>query len=290
MGLLEDAIRAYAKFEDRADDPVTPAAGSGLIYFKDGALYGIDAAGVVTAYGSGGGGGGSTIDSGAYASRPAGSEGDLYFATDAPFAYRKGASVWEPYGPMPVRAGIEPNNAAFSWANQGAATVDTSRGGIILTAPVSATNNWRQRLIAYPAPPFTLTVQMLYFMARVGTSSPSAALILKDSAGGGIVALEPTIQSTGSLCRVAKWNDATAFGSAYAGAWAITDRLPSWLRFTDDGTNRTFTVSFDGAIWLPVHSGAIGRLDFITPDQIGFGMNGSNAYPFSLWLTSWEIS
>jgi hypothetical protein len=42
MGLLEDALRAYARFEDRADDPGTPPAGQGLVYFKDGKLHTID--------------------------------------------------------------------------------------------------------------------------------------------------------------------------------------------------------------------------------------------------------
>lgn len=59
MGLLDDALRAYAKFEDRTTDPATPAAGEGLVYFKDGAIHSIDDAGTVVTYGADTGGGGS---------------------------------------------------------------------------------------------------------------------------------------------------------------------------------------------------------------------------------------
>lgn len=54
MGLLEDALRAYALFEDRTTDPSTPAANRGLIYFKDGVIHSIDDAGTVRSYGSAG--------------------------------------------------------------------------------------------------------------------------------------------------------------------------------------------------------------------------------------------
>jgi hypothetical protein len=57
MGMLEDALREYGKYEDRTTNPSTPAAGTGLIFFKDGIIHSIDDAGTVVEYGSGGGGG-----------------------------------------------------------------------------------------------------------------------------------------------------------------------------------------------------------------------------------------
>ena len=63
MGLLEDAIRAYATYEDRATDPATPGSGQTLVYVKDGKLHTVDDAGAVTEYGTGapGGGGGGAL-------------------------------------------------------------------------------------------------------------------------------------------------------------------------------------------------------------------------------------
>jgi hypothetical protein len=59
MGMLEDALRVYSKYEDRTTNPSTPAAGAGLIYFKDGKIHSIDDAGTVVEYGASGG---STVD------------------------------------------------------------------------------------------------------------------------------------------------------------------------------------------------------------------------------------
>lgn len=61
MGMLEDALREYAAFEDRINDPATPSADTGLLYIKNGKVHSIDDAGTVTEYGSGGGGGGGAI-------------------------------------------------------------------------------------------------------------------------------------------------------------------------------------------------------------------------------------
>ena len=62
MGLLEDALRAYAKYEDRTTNPATPTSGSALVFVKDGKLHTVDDAGTVVEYGTGGGGGGDGAD------------------------------------------------------------------------------------------------------------------------------------------------------------------------------------------------------------------------------------
>jgi hypothetical protein len=54
---LSDALREFATFQDRTDDPATPASGSTLLYVKDGKIHSIDDQGAVTEYGPGGGAG-----------------------------------------------------------------------------------------------------------------------------------------------------------------------------------------------------------------------------------------
>jgi len=61
MGMLEDAIRAYATYEDRTTDPATPGSGETLVYVKDGKLHTVDDGGTVVEYGAGGGDGGATF-------------------------------------------------------------------------------------------------------------------------------------------------------------------------------------------------------------------------------------
>jgi hypothetical protein len=63
MGMIEDALREYASYEDRSTDPSTPASGSGLIYFKNGKIHSRDDAGTVVEYGPAVGGGGEFTES-----------------------------------------------------------------------------------------------------------------------------------------------------------------------------------------------------------------------------------
>jgi hypothetical protein len=56
MGMLEDAIRAYAVFADRGDAPDTPDAGRALLCVEGGQLKLTRDAGGVTTFGAGGGG------------------------------------------------------------------------------------------------------------------------------------------------------------------------------------------------------------------------------------------
>ena len=55
MGMLEDALREYAAFDDRTGDPSTPATDVALVYVKDGVLHTVDDQGTVVEYGGGGG-------------------------------------------------------------------------------------------------------------------------------------------------------------------------------------------------------------------------------------------
>jgi hypothetical protein len=57
MGLLEDAIRQYARFEDRTTDPAAPPAGQRLVYVKGGSLWHRGPSGSPVEVGAGGGGG-----------------------------------------------------------------------------------------------------------------------------------------------------------------------------------------------------------------------------------------
>ena len=74
----------------------------------------------------------------------------------------------------------------------------------------------------------------------------------------------PTIRSS-------KYTSATVFSADYN-----SNNYPTlsagamlWYQLTDDGSNRTVSVSNDGLNWVLIHS--VGRTDFVTGDQIVFG-------------------
>lgn len=61
-----------------------------------------------------------------------------------------------------------------------------------------------------------------------------------------------------------------------------------WLRFKDDGSNRTFSVSPDGQIWSQVHS--VGRTDFCTPNHFGWSIYGSSAHQPCCRVVHWKVN
>jgi hypothetical protein len=72
-----------------------------------------------------------------------------------------------------------------------------------------------------------------------------------------------------------KFNSATSFNSAYVGAKDVTSHY-RWIRLLDNnGSARAIYGSSDGTVWEQLHT--IGRTDFLTADEIFFGMSLSIA-------------
>jgi hypothetical protein len=253
------------------------------------------------AWAAAGGGGGGSVSAGTLASRPApGTAGRLYLCTDTPLICYDNGTAWQCWGSYDYPI-AEPNNGAFSWAAQGAggnASLDTSKGGIILQTPRTAADNWAIRVMAAPSPPFTLTARIRPLL--IGRSTQQVAILARNSSTGAFVTVEFEARQAWATStppqriRMAKWNSPTSFNSEYDGAihpWVI-DR-PLWLRWQDDGTNRAGYFSYDGIYWHKIPSISVARTDFTTPDQIGFGVNGINnnvGTDPAVWLLGWEIT
>jgi len=61
-----------------------------------------------------------------------------------------------------------------------------------------------------------------------------------------------------------------------------------WFRITDDGTNRICHVSGDGQHFITIHS--VGRTDFLTADEVFFGVVGTTNFANRTLLLSWKQS
>lgn len=242
-----------------------------------------------------GGGGGGGISAGPIGSRPAaGTAGRLYLCTDTPLICYDDGSAWRCWGSYDYPV-AEPDNSAFSWAAQGYlgnASVDLSKGGIILKTPPSPIDNWAIRVTSMPTPPFTLTARMRPLL--IGRNTQHTALILRNSGTGQFVAFGLTHVSDRNIVEMTKWNDPSSFNSVYDGGITVAppDR-PLWFRLQDNGTYRIGFFSFDGVYWHRIPSTNVTRTDFITPNQIGFGVNSSNnnlGVDPAVWLLGWEIT
>jgi hypothetical protein len=241
------------------------------------------------------GGGGGSISAGPIGSRPsAGTAGRLYFCTDTPLICYDDGSAWRCWGSQDYPI-AEPNNAAFSWAAQGFlgnASLDTSKGGIILRTPRTAADSWAIRVVSMPTPPFTLTARLRPLL--IGRSTQEAGIIARNSSSGAFVSVEVLASQSAQRVRMAKWNSPTSFSAEYDSGvtpWPI--ERPLWLRWVDNGTNRAGYFSYDGIYWHQVPSDTVARTDFTTPDQIGFGVNGNNnnvGTDPAVWLLGWEIT
>jgi len=65
-----------------------------------------------------------------------------------------------------------------------------------------------------------------------------------------------------------------------------------WLRFSDDGTNRTVKISMDGFNFEPV-AAPQGRTTFLTADQVGVFANSwktANVLPRIVSFLHWRQS
>lgn len=248
----------------------------------------VDAQGRITAAANGtGGGGGSTISSGALASRPAaGTAGNVYVPSDAPYWYVDTGSAWTAHGPTWQLT--EPVDGDFSWVNQGGATVSTANSGVFLNAPATSPDNLRMRVKAAPATPYTVTIAFmpLIFPANYG----SAGFVWRESSSGKL-AIFHIVYSSGYLVASSKFNSPTSFNTDYTTLNIQAPRFGPllWFRITDNGTNRICAWSNDGYNYQTFHT--IGRADFITANQVGFFANSVNAsYPVGNFLLHWKES
>lgn len=228
---------------------------------------------------------GNTISSTAYASRPAGAQGDGFLPTDGFEFDRKGASVWAPFGPIfPFTA---PPTGGWSWDNPGTASVDTTRGGIYLTDVGGDTaTKGRVRYRTAPGTPYTITFFLLHNCLS-SKQYPSAGVMFRESATGKLVSMH---QTAGNIF----WTRWTNSGAVFADYTSLGYAAPlNWMQLTYDGTNLHFLHSADGITWVD-HLGAKAKADFFTtaPDQVAFFVNSLNLatpnHPVSAWLGSYK--
>jgi hypothetical protein len=226
---------------------------------------------------------GDSTTTAAYASRPAASnDGNLFLPSDGFQIERDTGSVWAPWGPIfPLTA---PVDGDFSWVNQGGASVSTTKGGIFLLGPAGTGVNLRCRVKSAPATPYTITAA---FLPRVpGVDFAGAGLLFRQSSDGKMASIGIGHSANVSI-DVNKWTNATTFSAQYASLTTKTFYSPTFLRITDNGTNRICSWSNDGQNFLQIHS--VGRTDFLTADQVGFFVNAQQAtWDVAMTLLSWK--
>ena len=247
---------------------------------------------IVIRTGGGGAGGGDQTYTDTYANIPAASQdGHLFFPTDACCIYRDTGAAWEPWGP--VFHVTEPPAAGWSWDNQGAAAVSSTKGGVELYGPSHGANNqlhFYKRAI--PAVPYTVTMMIIGNPRAPSTGGGWQAVWgigWRESASGKCIAVQNWASQAQNYIDIVKWNNSATYTAQYGATQTYaplsTGALPPYWRLEDDNTDRIVSFSNDGFHFQEYHS--IGRADFMTADEIGICINPYQ-YASAVILLSWE--
>jgi hypothetical protein len=146
---------------------------------------------------------------------------------------------------------------------------------------------FRGRVKSAPATPYTITA--IISNSYVATDFvDSFGLCFRQSGDGKLHTFGvgfATAFTGGHYILSAKWTSPTVFSANYA-ANSFYATNPIFLRIADDGANRICSYSSDGINFLTYDT--IGRTDFLTADQVGFGASVQNAsYGGILTMFSW---
>lgn len=211
--------------------------------------------------------------------------GKLHLPTDGVSMARDTGSLWVPRGLIWPLTPVDDGD--FAWVNQGSATISTDKGISHLSAPATAGEQPRIRVMSAPATPYVATALVQVFSRIV--SYAHAGLLFRNSGDNKLHAFSIGHDATGEIVRMAshKYTNTTTW-SAYYNEIRWPHRGPLWLRIADNGTNRICSYSLDGVNFLVFHS--VGRTDHLTADQIGFYANSNNgSYPIGITLYSWKV-
>lgn len=225
------------------------------------------------------------ITTNAFGSRQAAAKaGRLFFPNNGFYAYRDTGAAWGAWGPIfPLTP--PPAVSTLTWVNQGTGTATETNGAIYLYNAADGGDNWRMLMTTLTAP-FTLTVAFINHMMNVNYQL--AGIVMRQSSDGKLVTFAMAGENDGAL-GVKKWNSETNWNANYQIGGSLALFGPLWLQVTDDNTNRIFKWSTNGQNYHTFYT--VGRTDFMTADQIGFGVNPRNGtYEVGATIIHWVES
>jgi hypothetical protein len=220
----------------------------------------------------------------------AGQAGRLYMPTEGLLNQDNGLA-WDM---MPFHRFTPPVSTDYTWVNQGSSTVADTKGIMVLRpVDVASGDNLRVLVKAAPTPPYEFTVAMLaqnplyhgaYQIGQFG-------ICWRESGSGKLLTFGWGTSNYPLSFSYAQWtNPTTLSGSQFTVEAPL--HYPFWIRFADDGVNRTVKVSADGVSFEPVCASQ-GRTVFLTADQIGVFANSwktANGVPRIISFLHWRQS
>jgi len=200
------------------------------------------------------------IAKGTYATLPASLKAaNLYIGTDnQSYLLRDNGSAWDAW------AGLEKVTLPVSGDYTGidSPTLSSTNGGMSVTGATTGSLQARLAVKTLSAAPYTLTAMF----RTISSPESTGGLVLRASGAGTFIIIYPSANGL----TYQKWTNTTTASANYLNDVAIKLHNPYWVQIQDDNTNRIVRVSSDGMNWMQIHS--VGRTDFLTPNQMGFGV------------------
>lgn len=166
------------------------------------------------------------------------------------------------------------DQSAWTWKNQGSATVTQANNIVSLLSPTAAGTNLRARLKgSYPSASFTLIVAVRPWMQFAGnlTGLSAVGFVISDGTKYKFTAAASfnfTTAANPSAVWTARYNTTTSASTA-----TVIDNIQLanavvWLKLVDDlSTTQTFSYSLDGVTYVQILSET--RTNFLTPTDMG---------------------
>lgn len=177
-------------------------------------------------------------------------------------------------------------SASWSVVNLGNATIVDEQGTIFISKPSQAGPQVTAIFKPAPVTPWKATA-LLEFTPTVGSVAALGAMYLRESSSGKLIGFG-FHWDTGGVWRwvIHKLNSPTSANSDYLAQNYNMFAPRMWLQIEDDGATRYHRVSWDGKYFLQIFS--VARTDFLTPDQVGFGVDTQGAQA-QIRLVSWKF-
>ena len=219
----------------------------------------------------------------------AGQAGRLYMPTEGLLNQDNG-TAWDM---LPFHRFTPPAVANFTWVNQGTSTVTDNSKGMMVLKPCSVASGDNLCLLvqAAPAPPYEFTVAMLVQNPLYAGSYQIGqfGICWRESGSGKLLTFGWGTNNYPLTFSYAQWTNPTTLSASQFTVQAPLHHL-FWIRFADDGVNRTVKVSGDGVSFEQVCAPQ-GRTVFCTADQIGVFANSwktANGIPRIVSFLHWR--
>ncbi len=215
------------------------------------------------------------IAAGAFASRVAAKNGNLYLATNSPVVSRDSGAAFMHFGPM-FSLTDPGSGASFTWVNQGTATVTDNPGYLTLYVPPASGSN-RRILAKSRGANTTLTAGFIYDL-DAGHGSTFVSLGFRESAGGKCVHIIYTPASR--TVQVLRDNSATSWNATTFYRVNMIQAPILWFRIILSGTTMSFQQSADKNTWRTVYTEDTSTFLGGAPDQWFWSGNTENNSDF----------